>query len=63
MLIVYITKDDCRIGPASDEHRLVDAMSELRDAWKQVNGNYDIAMEMSAKSTNLYMGIEFKSAK
>jgi hypothetical protein len=50
-------KDDCKIGPALDEHNLIFALTELRTAWKSdTNKKWDLAMEISAKKLNIYMG-------
>ncbi|CAB3360169.1 Hypothetical predicted protein [Cloeon dipterum] len=51
--------DDCKVGPASDEHMLVKALNELSSAWKSKSPNkvWELAMETSAKADNIYMGL------
>jgi len=53
-----IFKDDCKVGPATDEHSLVNTLTELRTAWKSdPNKKWELAMEISAKKVNIYMGV------
>ncbi|XP_059482220.1 chitinase-3-like protein 2 isoform X2 [Neocloeon triangulifer] len=51
--------DDCKIGPAMDEHTLIKALDELATTWKSKfpNKYWELAMETSAKSDNIYMGL------
>lgn len=52
------TQDDCKTGPAMDEHTLIDSLKALQTGWKEKAPlkKWDISMEISAKQDNIYMG-------
>jgi len=62
MLKKSLLKDDCKIGPARDEHNLIDSLKALQAGWKAKSPekSWDISMEISAKQDNVYMGTKIK---